>query len=100
VLRCWTLFIIRQKAPIILSLWYLHFTFDFLLYIISKNNCVLILYFLILKIVQTLTEESNPSSDLVAAVKHLYKSKLKVCLISDCVVYCFKLYLHLTYYIF
>jgi hypothetical protein len=63
---------------------------------------VLILYFLILKIVQTLTEESNPSSNLVAAVKHLYKSKLKVCLISDCcgllqIVFAFNL-LHFLMY--
>ncbi|KAK3161644.1 hypothetical protein QOZ80_1BG0079700 [Eleusine coracana subsp. coracana] len=32
---------------------------------------------LVTLIVQTLTKESNPSADLVAAVKHLYKTKLK-----------------------
>ncbi|KAK3165156.1 hypothetical protein QOZ80_1AG0029640 [Eleusine coracana subsp. coracana] len=32
---------------------------------------------LVTLIVQTLTEESNPSADVVAAVKHLYKIKLK-----------------------
>lgn len=68
------------------------------LYITSnKMLCVLIVYFLILKIVQTLTEESNPSVDLVAAVKHLYKTKLKVCIIS---YWSYKFYSHLTCYIF
>ncbi|KAL6614682.1 hypothetical protein ACP70R_036952 [Stipagrostis hirtigluma subsp. patula] len=32
---------------------------------------------LVILILQTLTEESNPSADLVAAVKHLYETKLK-----------------------
>lgn len=35
-------------------------------------------YLIFLKILQTLTEDSTPSAELVAAVKHLYETKLKV----------------------
>jgi hypothetical protein len=43
-----------------------------------------------LKILQTLTEESNPSPNLVVAVKHLYETKLKVCLPLVCILYRFR----------
>ena len=44
-------------------------------------------FVLFLKILQTLTEESNPSANLVVAVKHLYETKLKVCLPFACILY-------------
>ena len=51
------------------------------------SSICLFFYFLILKILQTLTDESTPSADLVAAVKQLYNT-LKVCIKSALALYC------------
>ena len=63
---------------------------DLCLYIILMKICPICLFFvLILKILQTLTDESTPSADLVAAVKQLYNT-LKVCVQSARALYCLK----------
>jgi hypothetical protein len=56
--------------------------------VIAKcRSSLCFLLVLLLKILQTLTEESNPSANLVVAVKHLYETKLKVCLPSVFILY-------------
>ena len=74
----------------ILLPWYITFFPDLCLYIILMKICPICLFFvLILKILQTLTDESTPSADLVAAVKQLYNT-LKVCVKSARALYCLK----------
>lgn len=54
-------------------------------------------FFCFFKVLELMTEDSTPSADLIASVKHLYDTKLKVVMFSPCAFFKFSFFLFPDY---